>query len=76
MDNSLVQFRDLVYILDNDDIKRQIQWPYHDSIPAGHLGQANTLALIAWNYYWPYMVEFVCRYMEGCKMRQRIKPQH
>ena len=75
MDNGLVQFCGLVYIPDDDEVKRQILQLYHDSIPAGHPGQANTLALVAWNYYWPRMSEFVCRYVEGCEMCQRIKPR-
>ena len=73
VDNSLVQFHNLVYALDSNKIKRQILWLYHNSIPVGHPEQANTLALIAWNYYWPYMSEFVCQYMESCEMYQRIK---
>lgn len=48
---------------------------YHDSIPAGHPGQAGTLGLIARTYYWPRMSEYVNRYVDGCEPCQRAKPR-
>lgn len=75
VDGGLVRFCSLVYIPDNEEVKRLILQLYHDSILAGYPGRANTLALVAQNYYWPRMSEFVRRYVDGCNMCQRIKPR-
>lgn len=64
-----------MYIPDNDEVKRLILRLYHDSILAGHPSQVNTVALVARNYYWPCMSEYVKCYVEGCEMCQCIKPQ-
>lgn len=74
INHGLVHYHGLVYVPDNDEIKCTILQLYHDLIPAGHSGQANTLALIMQNYYWPRMSEFMRCYVDGCKMCQRIKP--
>lgn len=60
VDGGLVRFCGLIYVPDDNEVKRMILQLYHDSIPAGHPGQANTLVLVARNYYWPRMSEFVC----------------
>jgi transposase InsO family protein len=75
VDDGLVRFNGLVYVPDDDEVKRQILQLYHDSIPAGHPGRANTLALISRNYYWPHMSEFVNRYVDGCFTCQKTKPR-
>ncbi|KAG5727068.1 hypothetical protein E4T56_gene20327 [Termitomyces sp. T112] len=73
VEDGLIRFRGLIYVPDDAEIKRKILQLYHDSIPAGHPGRVNTLVLVAWNYYWPCMSEFVHRYVDGCEMCQRIK---
>ena len=75
MEGGLVRFQGLVYVPNDDKVKRTILQLYHDSISAGHPGQANMLALIAQNYYWPRMLEFIRRYVEGCRVCQRVKPR-
>jgi hypothetical protein len=75
VDNGLVRFRGLVYVPDNNEVKHLILQLFHDSIPAGHPGRANTLSLIARNYYWPHMSEFVLRYVDGCELCQKTKPR-
>ena len=74
VDSGLVRFRNLIVVPSDDEIKRKICELYHDSIPAGHPGRQNTLALIARNYYWPRMSEFVNRYVDSCNLCQRSKP--
>lgn len=71
-----MHFWRLVYVPDVNEIKCMTLQLYHNFILAGHPGQANTLALIVQNYYWLRMSEFVCHYMEGCKMCQRTKPHY
>lgn len=75
VDGGLVRYRGLVYVPDNAEVKRWLLQLYHDSIPAGHPGISNTLALLARNYYWPRMSEFVKRYVEGCETCQKSKPR-
>lgn len=75
VEEDLVRFRGLVYVPDDPEVKRWILELYHDSIPAGHPGISNTLEMVARNYYWPRMSDYVRRYVEGCETCQRTKPR-
>lgn len=50
VDGGVVRFRGLVYVPDDDEVKRWILQLYHDAIPAGHPGRANTLELVSRSY--------------------------
>jgi len=75
VDDGLVRLWGLIYVPDDDDVKRLVLQLYHDAIPAGHPGISNTLELVSRNYYWPRMSEYVMQYVEGCETCQRTKPQ-
>lgn len=75
VDNGLVRYKGLVAVPADEEVKRMILELYHDSIPAGHPGREKTLALVARNYYWPRMSEYVHRYVDGCNLCQRSKPR-
>lgn len=59
VEEGVVHFHGLVYVLNNNEVKCMVLQLYNDSIPAGYLGWVNTLALITQNYYWPHMSEFM-----------------
>jgi Integrase zinc binding domain len=46
---------------------------YHNHPTAGHPGIMWTLALVAKDYWWPTMWEFVTNYMKGCAICQQTK---
>ena len=46
---------------------------YHDHLTAGHPGITRTLALVAKDYWWPTMWEFVTKYVKGCAICQQTK---
>jgi hypothetical protein len=73
MQEGLVLWNGLVYIPQDDEIKLQILKSCHDSITAGHLGQAKTLELISRDYYWPKMRNFVNEYIRSCDVCARNK---
>ena len=75
VDNGVVQFCGLIYVPDNNEVKHLVLQLYHDAILARHPGQLNMLALVARNYYWPRMSEFINRYVDHCKTCQHTKPR-
>jgi len=62
-----------VYIPADTEIKLRILEEHYDRRTAGHLGQDKTLELIAWNYTWPGMREFVNEYIRTCDTCARNK---
>lgn len=75
VEDGLVRFRGLVYVPDDDEVRRLLLQLYHDAIPAGHPGIANTTSMLSRNYYWPRMSEYVARYVDGCETCQKTKPR-
>jgi len=75
--DGLVLYNGLVYVPDSDAIKVQILRQCHDSLPAGHFGQAKTFELVTRDFYWPRVRRFVNRYISTCDMCARVKtPRH
>jgi hypothetical protein len=74
MEGGLLLWRQLIYVPNNPDIKRQILELYHDSKVAGHMGHAKTLELTKRHYWWPSMKAYVGQYIDGCDTSQRSKP--
>lgn len=75
VDDGVVRYKGLIVVPDDPETKRMILELYHDPIPAGHPGRDKTLALVARNYYWPRMSEYIHKYVDGCDMCQRSKPR-
>jgi hypothetical protein len=61
-------------IADPDDgTIRGVMGLYHDSITAGHPGQAKTFQATARDYWWPGMRKDVATYVQGCAICQANK---
>jgi Integrase zinc binding domain len=48
------------------DLQQQILQNYHDHALAGHPGIATMLQMVAKDYWWPDMKQFVQSYVKGC----------
>jgi hypothetical protein len=73
----MVLYDGRVYVPAVDQIKVDILQELHDAKTAGHLGQEKTLELIARNYHWPRMRQFVNEYVNTCETCVRNKvPRH
>ena len=55
------------------DLQRQILQSYHDHALAGHPGIATTLQMVAKDYWWPDMKQFVQNYVKRCATCQMTK---
>ena len=73
---TMIYYQRKICVPDKEEIRRQILALYHDSKMAGHPGPKATQELIARNYHWPGMGQYVTRYVEGCDLCQRVKPRH
>ena len=71
--NGHLYFRGRLYIPDFDLLRLMILRSYHDSPSAGHPGVAKTFNLIAINYFWPGMREYIKQYIRHCHTCSRIK---
>ena len=70
--NGLMFYKGLVYVPNNETLKRKVVQQFHDNI-MGHPGQWKTLELITREYDWPEMIEFVKAYIKGCTICQTTK---
>ena len=71
--NDLMLRDGLIYILDDRNIKLEILNSCHDSKISGHLGQAKTLKIMSWNYFWPRIRQYVNEYVQTCDTCARNK---
>lgn len=65
--------RELLYIPDNDTIKRILFRECHDSVLSGHFGFEKTLDLIQRSFFWPKMRQEVQEYTQSCLLCQKNK---
>ena len=59
-------FQDMVFVPDNDELKRQILRSKHDAPAMGHQGRLKTLDLVTRTFYWSTLRRYVHRYVDGC----------
>jgi hypothetical protein len=71
--DDLVLRNRLVYVLDENSIMPRIPKSCYDSLPASHLGEAKTLELVTYDYYWPCMWQYVEDYIKLCNTCARNK---
>jgi hypothetical protein len=71
-ENRLMLYKGLVYVPNNEALKRKIIQQFYDNLME-HPGQWKTLKLITQEYYWPGMTEFVKAYIKGCATCQTTK---
>jgi Integrase zinc binding domain len=66
MEGGILLFWGKVYVPDQTDLRRCIVAQHHDTQIAGHLGRWKTLEMVAHNYWWPQMVQFIGNYTKTC----------
>src|ERR1700744_3817456 len=64
---------DRLVVVEDHTLRRGVISLSHDTSTAGHPGIANTLALIARDYFWPGMRNTVVSYVKGCAACQMNK---
>jgi hypothetical protein len=57
----------------DDGLRRGVTSLYHDSLTAGHPRILKTCHLLAKDYWWPNMKDFVTAYVHGCATCQASK---
>ena len=60
--------------LPTEELRVKILKERHEASLAGHLGQDKTVHLIARDFFFPSMQEFICRFVCTCDTCQRVKP--
>jgi len=73
VEQDLILFRGMVYISNDDNIRRKLVALHHDSPVAGHPGRWKTTELVMRNYWWPGMTKYIAAYVKGCDPCNRTK---
>lgn len=75
--NDLIYYANLIFVPDDSQLKLDLCHSVHNSLTAGHPGQAKTHDLLSRHYYFPGLRKFVNTYVNGCHSCQRNKtPRH
>jgi hypothetical protein len=72
-DEGILYLRDKIYVPADEEVKQAILEVHHDSVMAGHPGQAKTLELVSRTYTWPSLKAYINRYVDGCDQCHRSK---
>jgi len=74
---SLLHYRDRLYIPDDPQLPLHILKEHHNSPAAGHPGRDKTFDLIARVLFWPHMRAHISQYVRNCQSCMRAKaPNH
>jgi Integrase zinc binding domain len=65
---------DAPVIPEDNQLRKDILWCYHNHPLAEHLGIANTAVEIFQNFWWPDLKGTVTQYVKGCATCQSTKP--
>ena len=60
-------------VIEDNHLQRGIMALYHDSLTGGHPGILKTCLMIAKDYWWPNLKEFITNYIKGCAICQATK---
>ena len=71
--DQLLTYQGRVYIPPTGTLRHDIVSRCHDHASAGHLGYLKTRQLVAADYWWPGLAQFVCKYVMGCGDCQQAK---
>jgi len=63
----------MLWILEDQDLIRQVLISEHDSKVDGHMGQDKTIELIRRNFWWPKMDRRIIDYFLSCPECQKNK---
>ena len=66
-------YKGCVYVLSNLPLCKAILACCHDHRTTGHSGYLKTCQLVASEFWWPGLVAFVQKYIEGCTVCQKNK---
>ena len=69
----ILSYKDQVYVPNHLDLHRAAVAKHHDHPTTGHPGILKTCQLIATEFWWPGLLTFVRRYIEGCAICQQNK---
>jgi len=70
-EQGLILFRGKVYVLRDEELRKEIMHLHHNTSISGHPGCWKTLELIMRNYWWPGISKYVLNYVDGCDVCQR-----
>jgi len=71
-EDSLLTFKGRYYVPPGP-VRRELVTLFHNAPTAGHPGHMKTQELISWEYWWPGLLTFVKKYVEGCATCQQNK---
>jgi len=71
--DGLIRFRDRIYVLDMNKLKKIIFWEFHTKLYSSHLGYQNTLIEVKKLYYWTNLKEDVVDFVARCLDYQHVK---
>lgn len=74
--HGLLYFRDVIVVPHNNELQWQILWSQYDALGTGHPQQAKTLDLVAIDFYWPSLHQYIHHYVDGCDLCQYSKSTH
>ena len=60
-------------VVEDNNLRRELVYAYHDIPTAGHAGVSTMLFSISHDYWWPNMKHFVMAYVRGCATCQSNK---
>ena len=69
----ILTYKGRVYIPPEDSLCRSILTRCHEHESAGHPGYLKTCQLVAAEFWWPGLAQFVRKYVEGCATCQQNK---
>jgi len=71
--DGLLYRKGMLWIPENENLKRMILESEHDTRVAGHMGQDKTIELIRRNFWWPKMNERIVDFVQSCPECQKNK---
>jgi len=69
-------FKDSLLYIPSEELRVKILKIRHESLAAGHFGQAKTFELVSRDYWWPQMRDFINRYVSSCNCVRAKAPRH
>lgn len=73
-DDGLLRVNGLVYVPDDEDLRRRLIESRHSHPVSGHPGVAGTYDLITRDFWFPGVRSLIMRYVKNCDVCSRIKP--